>query len=76
MEDQGTPEVTEDMDDFMSSAFDELETQDAPAEESTAVEASEGIPEPKTDTSETAEEKESDDAEPAETQTITAPQSM
>jgi hypothetical protein len=72
MEDTGTPEVTESMDDFMASAFDELESQSA--DEPVDVEAKES-PDPEKDTSETADE-ESEGDEPAEAQTITAPQSM
>ena len=72
MEDTGTPEVTESMDDFMASAFDELESQSA--DELVDVEAKES-PDPEKDTSETADE-ESEGDEPAEAQTITAPQSM
>ena len=80
MEDTGTPEVTESMDDFMASAFDELESQSADepvieaSEDTVDVEAKES-PDPEKDTSETADE-ESEGDEPAEAQTITAPQSM
>ena len=76
-EDQGTAEITESMDDFMSSAFDDIESQDAPAEaqEAEPVEASEETPEPETDNSDPAD-KEAESDEPAETQTVTAPQSM
>jgi hypothetical protein len=72
MEDTGTPEVTESMDDFMASAFDELESQSA--DEPVDGEATES-PDPEKDTSEPADE-ESEGDEPAEAQTITAPQSM
>jgi hypothetical protein len=54
MEDTGTPEVTESMDDFMASAFDELESQSA--DEPVDVEAKE-FPDPEKDTSETADEE-------------------
>ena len=80
---QGTEQPQESMDDFMESAFDDIEAQDNPVEETEPVigtseeplvEASEDT-EPETDTSDTAEDEGKSD-EPVDGQTVTAPQSM